>query len=275
MMFKDILVSLSAGKPRDVAADFAVSAAALFGAHVSGFAVAQEPPIGSLGDSVSSAIFNSFRAEQKAGAERAASAFETRARTAGVTYDSRIVTAIAADAAEMFGLTARHYDLSIVAQADPQDDGTASMTIQSALFESGRPVLVVPYIQKEGLKLGRVMVCWDGSRSAARAVADALPLLQRAGQVDVVTVEGKERRDELRGVQIAEHLARHKIKVELKSLVAPDSETADVILSQAADSEADLIVMGGYGHSRLREFVLGGVTRGLLGSMTAPVLMAH
>jgi nucleotide-binding universal stress UspA family protein len=274
-MIRDIIVNLSVGKPRDVAGDFAVSTAALFDAHVSGVAFAMEPPIGSLGDGYSSAIFDTYRAEQKAQAERAVGAFESRARLAGVTYQSRILTEYMPETAAMFGAMARHHDLSVVAQSEPGDEGIESLTIQSALFDSGRPVLVVPYIQKEGIKLDRVMVCWDGSRSAARAVADALPLLRRAGQVDVVTVERKERRNDLRGAQIAEHLARHKVKVDLKSVVAPDSETASVILSQAADTDADLIVMGGYGHSRLREFVLGGATRDMLGAMTAPVLMAH
>lgn len=274
-MIKDIIVNLSVGKPRDVAGDFAVSTAALFGAHVSGLAYALEPPIGSLGDSFSSAIFDTYHTEQKAAAERAAAAFENDARLAGVAFDSRVLFDTVPDAAETFGLLARHYDLAVVAQAQPQDDGIENLTIQAALFDSGRPVLIVPYIQKEGIRLGRVMVCWDGSRSAARAVADALPLLQRAGQVDVVTVDAKERRNDLRGAQIAEHLARHRVKVDLKNLIAPDSEAADIILSQAADSEADLIVMGGYGHSRLREFVLGGVTRSMLGAMTAPVLMSH
>jgi nucleotide-binding universal stress UspA family protein len=274
-MIKDILVNLCVGKPRDVAGDFAVSTAALFGAHVSSIAIALEPPIGEPWEFGSSTIFDTYRAQQKAQAERAISAFETGARLAAVTYDSRMVADTVVDAADLFGITARHYDLSVVAQAEPQDEGIESLTVQAALFNSGRPILVVPYIQREGLKLGRVMVCWDGSRSAARAVADALPLLQRAGQVDVVTVEGRERRNVLPGAQIAEHLARHKLKVDMKTLVAPDSDAANVILSQAADSETDLIVMGGYGHSRLREFILGGVTRGILGSMTAPVLMAH
>jgi nucleotide-binding universal stress UspA family protein len=274
-MIKDIVVNLSVGKPRDVAGDFAVSAAALFGAHVSGLAFASELPIGSIGDSISTAIFDTYRADQKAAAEHAVSAFTSRARLAGVTFDSRIIAESVPEAATAFGVMARHYDLSVVAQGEPDDDGIEGLAIQAALFDSGRPVLVVPYIQKEGLKLGRVMVCWDGSRSAARAVADALPVLQRAGQVDVVTVDRKERRNELRGAQLAEHLTRHKVKVDLKPLVAPDSETATVLLSQAADSEADLIVMGGYGHSRLREFVLGGVTRTMLGAMTAPVFMAH
>jgi nucleotide-binding universal stress UspA family protein len=274
-MIRDIVVNLSVGKPRDVAGEFAVSTAALFGAHVSGLAFGLEPPIGSLGDSFSGAIFDTFHAQQKAAAERAVAAFENSARLSGLTFDSRVLFDTAPDAAAAFGLTARHYDLSVVAQAQPQDDGIEDLAIQAALFDSGRPVLVVPYIQKEGIKLDRVMVCWDGSRSAARAVADALPLLQRAGKVDVVTVETRERRNYLRGAQIAEHLARHKVQVDLKSLVAPDSEAADVILSQAADSEAGLIIMGGYGHSRLREFVLGGVTRSMFGAMTAPVLMAH
>jgi nucleotide-binding universal stress UspA family protein len=274
-MINDILVNLSVGKSREVAGDFAVSTAGHFGAHVSAIAFAQEPPIGSPWDGVSASFFDTYRAQQKGHAERAIGAFETRARLAGVPFDSRMVAETALAAADLFGITARHYDLSVVGQAELQDDVIESLAIEAALFNSGRPVLVVPYIQKEGLKLDRVMVCWDGSRSAARAVADALPLLRRAGQVDVVTVEEKERRNMLPGAQIAEHLARHKLKVEVKTLVAPDSDAANVILSQVADSETDFIVMGAYGHSRLREFVLGGVTRDILASMTAPVLMAH
>jgi nucleotide-binding universal stress UspA family protein len=162
-----------------------------------------------------------------------------------------------------------------VAQARPEDDLAESLTIEAALFGSGRPVLVVPYIQSSGLKLDRVMVCWDGGRNAARAVGDALPLLKRAGRIDVVTVEERERRNELRGAEIAEHLARHKLNVELKPIVAPDTEVADILLSEAADNGTDLIVMGAYGHSRLREFILGGATRGMLGAMTVPVLMSH
>ena len=91
----------------------------------------------------------------------------------------------------------------------------------------------------------------------------------------MVTVEHKESRKELRGAQIAEHLARHKLRIDLKPIVAPNTDVASVILSYAADSSADLIVMGGYGHSRLREFVLGGMTFDIMKSMTAPVLMSH
>jgi nucleotide-binding universal stress UspA family protein len=119
------------------------------------------------------------------------------------------------------------------------------------------------------------MVCWDGSRSAARAVGDAMPFLVRAKVVEVVIVGGGVKTDEIAGADIAQHLARHGAKVELKQIVAPDIDAANALLSHAADVSADLMVMGGYGHSRLREFVLGGVTRSILATMTVPTLMSH
>jgi nucleotide-binding universal stress UspA family protein len=120
------------------------------------------------------------------------------------------------------------------------------------------------------------MVCWDGGRAATRAIADSLPLLKKAGQVDIVMVASKrEDNKEIPGIDLGQHLARHGLKVEVKRLTSPDIDINSTLLSYAADSNADLIVMGGYGHSRLREFVLGGVTRAILSSMTVPVLMSH
>jgi nucleotide-binding universal stress UspA family protein len=137
-------------------------------------------------------------------------------------------------------------------------------------------VIVVPYIQKQGLKLDRVLVCWDGGRTATRAIADSLPFLLRAKAIDVVIVaSGRAKSDEIPGADIGQHLARHGLKIEVKRIVAADTDVPNTILSYAADSSADFLVMGGYGHSRLREFVLGGATRGILASMTVPALMAH
>ncbi len=147
---------------------------------------------------------------------------------------------------------------------------------EGVLFESGRPVIFVPYIQKAPLKLDRVMVCWDGSRVATRAIADAMPLLQKAKKVEIVVVSDKgSKADEAPGADLAKHLARHDLQVELKRITSPDIDVASTVLSYAADSNADMIVMGGYGHSRLREFILGGMTRSMLESMTVPVLMSH
>jgi nucleotide-binding universal stress UspA family protein len=147
---------------------------------------------------------------------------------------------------------------------------------EAALFQSGRPVLVVPYIQRTGLKLDRLLVCWDGSRSAARAVGDAMPFIVRAKATEIVMVANEAAKsDEMPGADIAHHLARHGAKVEVKRIVSIETDVASTILSHAADSSADFLVMGGYGHSRLREFVLGGATRGILASMTLPTLMSH
>jgi nucleotide-binding universal stress UspA family protein len=275
-MIKDIIVNLSVGKPRDVAGDYAISVASAFDAHLSGVACAYEPVIGGMAfPGAAASVIDSFRAESQAEAERAKKAFDANAHRAGLSNDSFVISATASGAADKLGDFARDYDLSIVAQAQPDYDIAESLAIEGALFGSGRPVLVVPYIQSSGLKLDRVMVCWDGSRHAARAIGDAMPFLRRAGTIEVVTVESRERRNELAGAKIAAHLARHGLKVELKPIVSADLDVADAILSHAADTSTDFIVMGGYGHTRLREFILGGATSGVLSAMTVPTLMAH
>ena len=275
-MIKDIVVNLSVGKPKDVAGEFALSAAVLFKARLTAIAFAHECPIGqSVSDYVNHSIIQQWRADRKAEAERTERDIVGNAGMAGVDCETRVLRHSMADAAKVFGVIARSHDISVVAQNEPECDPAEALIIQAALFESGRPVLVVPYIQSAPMALDRIMVCWDGSKSAARAIGDALPLLERAGHIDVVTVDDRDRGNELRGADIATHLARHGLNVELKPVVAPDSDVADVILSTAADSGTDLMVMGGFGHSRFREFVLGGTTRGILGTMTVPVLMSH
>jgi nucleotide-binding universal stress UspA family protein len=275
-MIKDIVTHLSVGRARDVASEFAISVARGFDAHLSAVAFAYQPPISATGfDNVSSAIIDRWRHERKMEADRARQAFDDRARLAGIAADSRVISEQIAHSTSVFSTIARNYDLSVVAQAQPDDDFPDESVIEAALFDSGRPVFVVPYIQSSGIKFDRALVCWDGSRNAARAIGDALPLLKRAGQVQVVTVEQKEHRDELRGAQISEHLARHKLNVDLKPIVAKDTDVANIILSHAADNNIDFIVMGAYGHTRLREFILGGATRGILNAMTVPVLMSH
>jgi nucleotide-binding universal stress UspA family protein len=188
-----------------------------------------------------------------------------------------VLPASVGGAADLFGQIARCFDLAVVGQTEPNRPAPEELIIESALFESGRPVIVVPYIQKEGLKLDRVLACWDGSRTATRAIADSLPFLMRAEAIDVVMVASGRaaKSDELPGANIGQHLARHGLKIEVKRIVAADIDVPNAILSYAADSSADLLVMGGYGHSRLREFILGGATRGILTSMTVPVLMSH
>jgi nucleotide-binding universal stress UspA family protein len=215
------------------------------------------------------------REENSKIARDAVSRFEAGVKKAGVASETRQLDATFGGAATLFAQVARRFDISVVAQAQREQGATDELIIEGALFESGRPVIVVPYIQKSGLTLERVLACWDGGRTAARAIADAMPFLERAKAVDLVIVAEERKNDEITGVRMSEHLTRHGVAVSVKRIAKGDLAVQDVILSYAADSGADFMVMGGYGHSRLREFILGGVTRGILNSMTVPVLMSH
>jgi len=181
-----------------------------------------------------------------------------------------------AGAGDRFGAIARRFDLAVVDQANPEGSTIEGVIIKGALFDSGRPLIIVPYIHRAPLKLDGVMICWDGSRPAARAIADSMLLLERADRIEVVIVANERgKQDQVEGADIGQHLARHGLNVDVQRVSHDKIDIADALLSHAADSNTDLIVMGGYGHSRLREFVLGGVTQSMLRSMTAPVLMSH
>jgi nucleotide-binding universal stress UspA family protein len=275
-MIKDIVVNLGLGE-RDPAGDFAISVANAFEAHLLGVALVYEPVIpGSVMGGIPPEFIEAQRRESEKKAHDAIARFEQGVKRAGVSYETRAVNASVAGAADQLGQLARRFDLAIVGQPERKMGATVEVIDEGVLFESGRPVIFVPYIQKAGLKLDRVLVCWDGSRSATRAVADAMPFLQKAKQVEIVIVASKAgKADEIPGADLGQHLARHGLKVDVKRITSPDIDVTSTILSYAADSSADMIVMGGYGHSRLREFILGGTTRGILETMTVPVLMSH
>ncbi len=276
-MIKDILVSISLDEAHDTVGDFAMSIAEVFGAHLSGIALAYSPviPVTMPMEVMGTDLITAELKKNRKAAATAVRRFETSLRAGGLRGEARQLDAGIAEASNKFGEFARRFDLSVVGQAKPSDlEG--GMIVEGALFGSGRPVVVVPYIQRKGIRLDRVVICWDGSRAAARAIGDAMPFLTRAKKVDVVTIGAASAKSEdVPGADIAQHLARHGRNVEVQRLVVADIDTTGAILSYVADTSADLIVMGGYGHSRLREFVLGGVTRDILESMTVPVLMSH
>src|SRR5262249_5598642 len=152
-------------------------------------------------------------------------------RRNGIAFDSHQIDSSLAGAGEVFSEIAARFDLSIVRQAEPGRTPLEELVIEGALFDSGRPVLVVPYLQKGALTLDRALVCWNGSRNAARAVGDAMPFLHRAKAVEVVMVTGEGGTgDEIPGADIGEHLARHGLKVEVER-VASKGDVTDMILS--------------------------------------------
>lgn len=276
-MIKDIVVNLSVAENGGYAGDFAVSVASAVDAHLTGIAFVYDPivPLATTGY-IPPEVIDTQQRDNEDAAKAAIDRFNAAAGRTGITVESDKLPASLASAGEQFGRIARRFDLAIVAQAQPDKDAVEELIAESALFEAGRPVIIVPYIQKAPLKLGRVMACWDGSRQATRAIADAMPLLERAGQVELVIVANERgKQDEIPGADMGEHLARHGLKVDVNRITEGDIDVADALLSHAADAGVDFMVMGGYGHSRLREFVLGGVTRSVLRSMTIPVLMSH
>ena len=275
-MIKDVVVNLSGPAPQDFAVSYALSLAETFGAHLAGIAFLYDPviPDGVLGG-VPVQLIEAQREENRKATQSAIRRFEESAKPTGVSVSSRTVEASVGGAATAFAAIARRFDIALVGQTQREYGAAEEVMIEAALFESGRPLLVVPYIQRAKLALDRVLVCWDGSRAAARAIGDGMPFLERAKAVDIVMVAEERKQEDITGTQIAEHLARHGVSANLKRLVKGDIGIDSVVLSYAADIGADLMVMGGYGHSRLREFILGGMTRGILQSMTVPVLMSH
>ena len=275
-MIKDIVVNLGLGE-QDPAGAFAISVADAFKSHLLGVAFSYEPIVpGMVMGGIPPEFIDSQRRESDTKARSAVARFEQAASRAGVSAETLTISASISGAAEQLGRLGRRFDLVVVGQADNDKAMPDEVVDEGVLFESGRPVIFVPYIQKAGLKLDRVMVCWDGSRAATRAMADSMPFLHKAKQVEIVMVGSKPgKADEIAGADLGQHLARHGLQVNVKRITAPDTDVTSTILSYAADSSADMIVMGGYGHSRLREFILGGVTRGILETMTVPVLMSH
>jgi nucleotide-binding universal stress UspA family protein len=277
IVIKDILVTLPAGDTPSFAVDYAVTVARTFNAHLTGIAFVQDlASAGALFDWAPAIVLDDYRREVVAAAEAAKARFEETCQREGLSAESMILNAGAASLPELLARTARRFDLTILPQADPEDERSEEGMIEAALLGSGRPILLVPYLLEGGVKFDRVLVCWDGSHNAARAIADAMPFLTRAQQVEVVTVATDGRaNDSTAGLCIARHLARHDVIVEVRNIVAHGQDVSLRIRSHAAQHSADLIVMGGYGHSRLREFVLGGATRDILESTVAPTLMSH
>ncbi len=275
MAIKDILLHIDTSDRGSSVSDFALSLATEMGAHLTAAGIVLEivPPASFMGEYP----YDIMAEAMDQAREAAQASFKKVAAAAPPTVQTELVMiqAISGQAREDFGRLARHFDIAIAGQGGDEGGSDDELMVEGALFSSGRPVFVVPNIHKGPAKLGKAMVCWDGGLPSARAVAGSIDILKRAGKVEVVSIAGRNLpNEELPGFNITRHLTRHGISATLKKLPAAQDIGA-TLLSYAADSGADYMVMGAYGHSRLREFVLGGTTRTILGSMTIPVLMAH
>ncbi|TVR08122.1 MAG: universal stress protein [Salinarimonadaceae bacterium] len=271
MSYKDILVTLPPGG--DAVGPYAASLAAALGARVRAAAVALDPTLPAyVIPQIPLAVLDRVEEEAREDARGRLAAFEEQAKAAGAKVEPFIVEGDMDTAFDRITKLARYHDLTIVEQAGP-DRPALALLVETVLFGAGRPLLIVPYIQRAPFSLRSVIVAWTETAPAARALAAAMPMLERAEAIEIVTVDGADG-DREGAERLAGILAGRGLRVRAKNLTGAGG-VGDTILSHAADIGADMVVMGGYGHSRLRQFILGGATRDMLATMTVPTLMAH
>lgn len=276
MGYKTILVHIDPGKRCATRVDVAIRMAIQHEAHlVALYALVPFVLPGYLIAQVGSQVIETQKNAAVQEMVHAEAAFTKQSSNAGLTdieWRSALI-----DPVDAMLMHARYTDLVVIGQNDPADDsGTALDFPERMVLSSGRPVLILPSIGSFPTVGKRILIAWNASHEATRAVTDAIPLLRLADNVNVMAINPEHGvHGSVPGTEIALYLARHGVHIEVKTDHGAEIDVGNEILSRAADYDADLIVMGGYGHSRLKEWVLGGATRTILESMTVPVLMSH
>ena len=279
-MFSDIVVPLTgtAGDQGAVAA--AVALAAERGSHLAVVEIVNLPlPAYNAWDLMPQPETEKLHAKLRAQGEANARHWQARLDKARAPAEVRTAEALYEDADRVAAEQARFAALTVVAGGGSKADGAAATRAYfvSLLMESGRPVLVVPPKCQLTMPLKKVVVAWKPSREATRAVNDAMPLLSAASSVDVVLVDARERDEHGVGPgdDLLAHLKRHNVKARIVTKKSRGRRVSQVLLEHTRKQEAQLLVMGGYGHSRLREWILGGVTRDLMTTTTLPIFFSH
>jgi nucleotide-binding universal stress UspA family protein len=275
MALNDLLLTLASypdPTPVTVIED-AVSVASVLGAHIA--ALSCEVHVEVPGHFISGSAFGlpgiiaGEAGKSRRNAQDLIAAFEAAAARAGVPRERILQKCKSNEVAELLVEYARLRDLTIMPESDDR------WLAETVIFGSGRPTLILP-LNPRSFALGTIAVAWDFSRAAARAVSDALPLLERAKKVRVVTVLNEKHFDKKHSAEeLSKNLSRHGIDVVLDRIDAEGRPIADVLGAYAFSHAADMLVMGAYGHSRFREFVLGGATKTLLSKPPLPILFSH
>jgi nucleotide-binding universal stress UspA family protein len=278
MKLCDILVHVDQSPRAQMRLDIAADLARRHGAHLTALQVIDVAmPVMALGDGGGGAVIAELMEQMRQSALVAGvklkAAFEAALARDGIMGEWRQVEGTTR---EILALHGRYADLLVLGQDDPESDSAG--LLEAVVFDSGRPVLAIPFAGSFKTIGKRVLVGWNASREASRALHDALPLIAKAETVTLFLANptrGLDGHGEEPGADIARHMVRHGLKVEVAKVIADDVPDSALLLNHASDMGADLLVMGAYGHSRLREFILGGMTRSLLREMTVPVLLSH
>lgn len=280
MGYQTILAVLDSEHNVGPVADFAIELARTFSGHVIGLraeTLATVPLIApmEIPDPTAIEAIQSIAQEETRKIERA---FRTRMDASGISYEWRTFVSPSGAGAHSVLETARICDVIVARQNDARREEDNSADLETFIMESGRPVLLLPYAIARVTPVRRALIAWNGSKEAARAAFDALPLLQKADNVEIFSVdppEGPRQTPEFAGADLAAALTRHGVKVNLHTESNCPIPVAEAIENRLSDEDVDLLVMGGYGHSRWWEMLFGGVTRSLLDTMTAPTLLSR
>jgi nucleotide-binding universal stress UspA family protein len=280
MSYKTIIAILDTVDNCEAVADFAFALAAEHGAHVIGLhaeTIAVVPLVApmEIPDPVAVQALQDMAHSQKVNIERIV---RRKAELEGVSFEWRSFASSVGYGSATLIESARSADLLIASQANPSRPSDSDVDVDNFLLESGRPVLMIPFILRQPKPLKRVLIAWNGSKEAARAAFDALPFLKAADEVEVFSVDPVDNALQsaaLAGAELAAALARHGVKATLATVSSTDRNTSAAIENRLSDSSIDLLVMGAYTHSRLWQLIFGGTTRTLLQSMTAMTLLSR
>ncbi len=280
MTYKTILVSLNDVDRIDEIAGLACLLAVQFEAHIIGIFVTPMMPNYAMPDAyITPDVFEAHDAGYRERAEKARALFEGHAAREGLSGDFRHIKGESVAISGSIIDHGRQADLVVVGQHKPEGTiGIEPDFVSTVVMELGRPILVVPFAGHFASVGERIVVGWNASQEASRAVFDALPFLTRSSEVSVTWTDPQAESDQagdFPGSEIATSLARHGVKATISSAPSGEISAGDAILNYAADCDADLVVIGAYGHSRFREYVFGGVTNTFLNHMTMPVLMSR
>ncbi len=278
MAYREILVAVDTAATAAQRVAPAAALAAAFGARLTGFFATGYPISTAYGDlSGWAQLVDAYMEAQRAEASAAEAAFRQELARLKLTGDWVFREA---ESTESVTAAAALFDLVVIGQPNPdaEQGGSFGLRPEELVLGGGRPVLIVPYAGSFAEIGRRVIIGWSRRREAVRAMHDAMPLLERAEAVTVIEVDPPAPvpgESVVLAENIAEGLVRRGIAATAESEASGGLAVDDALLSRAADLGADLLVMGAYGHSRLREYVLGGVSRGIFPQVTIPVLMAH
>ena len=279
MGYKTLLAVLQGTQDAGRVLDCALPLATRFGAHVIGVhaEAIPIPYVTPMGFPDTDFIATSTEINEKRSNEIMA-LFKARATREGVSFEWQAMQNVSGDSAVSALAAARTSDLVIGQQSDPESDSGASANLETLLFESGRPVLFVPYAMPVNSGFKKVLVAWNGTQQAARATFDALPFIRQAEQTEILSLDMPDTNMEdsaVAGVDLAAALARHGAKVVVASHASGGIGAAEAIENRISETEAELLVMGAYSQSWLKEFFFGGATRTLLQSMPVATLMSR